>query len=37
MEPKKGPDSVIGRFGGLFGVVGGILLVLLVAWLLGII
>ena len=35
MEPNKGPDSVLGRFGGVLGLVGGIVLVLAVAWLLG--
>lgn len=35
MEPKKGPDTVLGRFGGVFGLVGGIALVVLIAWLLG--
>lgn len=37
MEPHREPDSVLGRFGGLLGLVGAVAVVLVVAWLLGII
>lgn len=37
MEPHKEPDALLGRFGGILGLVGAVAVVLLVAWLLGII